>query len=170
MGTEIRAARPEEKDRVWAIFSRVIAAGDSYVFEPDSPIDVFETGWWGYHPFVAVIDQEVAGTFILRPNYRGLGSHVANAGFMVHPDFQGRGVGRAMGTACLQEARKQGYASIQFNMVVSTNEPAIRLWTSLGFQISGTLPRVFQHSRFGLVDAYVMNRDLSEIELGGKEG
>jgi GNAT superfamily N-acetyltransferase len=168
--TEIRAARPEEKDRVWDIFSRVIAAGESYVFEPDSAIDVFETGWWGYDPFVAVIDREVAGTFILRPNYRGLGSHVANAGFMVHPDFQGRGVGRAMGTACLREARKQGYASMQFNMVVSTNEPAVRLWKSLGFQISGTLPKVFRHSRFGLVDAYVMNRDLSDIELGGKEG
>ena len=163
METVIRAARPEEKNRVWEIFSLVIATGDTYVFEPGSPLEVFEAGWWKYDPFVAVNDQGLGGTFILRPNYSGLGSHVANAGFMVHPNVQGRGLGRAMGRACLLEARKRGFLSMQFNMVISTNEPAVTLWKSLGFQISGTLPKVFRHSRLGLVDAYVMNRDLSDI-------
>ena len=51
---------------------------------------------------------------------------------------------------------------MQFNFVVSTNEPAVRLWQQLGFEIVGTLPGVFRHPEKGLVDAYVMFRSLTE--------
>ena len=49
---------------------------------------------------------------------------------------------------------------MQFNFVVSTNERAVRLWQSLGFEIVGRLPRAFEHPRLGLVDALVMFRAL----------
>ena len=49
---------------------------------------------------------------------------------------------------------------MQFNFVVSTNERAVRLWQSLGFEVVGRLPRVFQHPVHGDVDALVMYRAL----------
>jgi ribosomal protein S18 acetylase RimI-like enzyme len=45
---------------------------------------------------------------------------------------------------------------MQFNFVVSTNERAVRLWQSLGFEIVGRLPLAFRHPSLGYVDALVM--------------
>ena len=49
---------------------------------------------------------------------------------------------------------------MQFNFVVSTNDRAIRLWESLGFEIVGHLPLAFRHPTSGYVDALVMFRHL----------
>ena len=114
----------------------------------------------GISAFVAEDDGLVIGMYKLIPNRIGRGSHVANASFMVDPDAQGRGAGRALGEHCLDEARRQGFDAMQFNFVVSTNEPAVRLWQQLGFKIVGTLPGAFQHPTKGYVDVYVMYRSL----------
>ena len=79
---------------------------------------------------------------------------------MVDPECQGRGIGKAMGLHCLDEARRDGYLAMQFNFVVSTNTPAVKLWQQLGFEIVGTLPKAFRHAELGLVDANVMYRFL----------
>jgi len=50
---------------------------------------------------------------------------------------------------------------MQFNFVVSTNAPAIRLWQHLGFKVVGTLPAAFRHPQNGYVDAYAMFRPLT---------
>ena len=60
----------------------------------------------------------------------------------------------------LEEARKAGFLAMQFNLVVSTNEPAVRLWKKMGFAIVGTLPKAFRHPTLGLVDAFIMHRFL----------
>jgi L-amino acid N-acyltransferase YncA len=112
-------------------------------------------------PAVDAPDHRVVGTYILRPNQSGGGSHVANAAFMVANEARGQGVGRAMGEHCLSEARRLGFRAIQFNFVVSTNESAIRLWRELGFEIVGTLPGAFRHPEKGYVDVYVMFQSLS---------
>ena len=100
----------------------------------------------------------MVGTYILKPNQPALGSHVANAAFMVSPAARGSGVGRRMGEHCVAEAHRLGFRAMQFNFVVSTNEWAVQLWQRLGFQIVGTLPGAFRHSQRGFVDAYVMFR------------
>ena len=51
---------------------------------------------------------------------------------------------------------------MQFNFVVSTNEPAVVLWKKLGFEIIGTVPNAFDHPTRGFVDTYVMYRSLDE--------
>jgi ribosomal protein S18 acetylase RimI-like enzyme len=106
------------------------------------------------------VRRHVVGTYILRANQPGSGSHVANAAFMVAPRVRGLGVGRKMGEHCLNEARERGFRAMQFNFVVSTNEAAIRLWKQLGFEIVGTLPGAFRHPQKGYVDVYVMVRSL----------
>jgi L-amino acid N-acyltransferase YncA len=158
----IREASELDRDAVWAIFHAVVAAGDTYVFDPDTPRDQALAYWFhaGTRTYVAESDGQVVGTYILKPNQPGLGSHVANVAFMVSTAARGLGVGRAMGEHCLREARRLGHRAMQFNFVVSTNRMAVRLWEQLGFKIVGTLPGAFRHRTLGFVDAFVMFRSL----------
>jgi GNAT superfamily N-acetyltransferase len=152
--------------RCGRFFQDVIRGGDTYVFAPDTPEPDGLAYWFGpaIRSFAATdrtgVESAVIGMFKIVPNYRDLGSHVSNASFMVSPRAQGQGVGRAMGLAALAEARKLGVKAMQFNFVVSTNEPAVKLWRSLDFEAVGTLPKAYRHRTLGFVDAYVMYRYL----------
>jgi ribosomal protein S18 acetylase RimI-like enzyme len=57
-----------------------------------------------------------------------------------------------------------GFRAMQFNLVVSTNERAVRLWQRLGFATVGTLPGAFRHRELGFVDAFVMFKTLIRDE------
>jgi len=160
---QIRQATAVDGDAIWGIFHAVVVHGDTYTFDPEISRDEALAYWLdpSNRCYVAEREGNVVGTYILRRNQPGLGSHVANAAFMVSPEVQGLGVGRAMGEHSLSEARRLGFRAMQFNFVVSTNESAVRLWHQLRFKIVGTLPGVFHHSQKGFVDAYVMFRSLT---------
>jgi ribosomal protein S18 acetylase RimI-like enzyme len=118
--------------------------------------------WFAPHHevFVAIDDSQVLGTYFLQPNHQGGGSHVANCGYITAPSARGRGVARAMCAHSLDRARERGFRAMQFNFVVSTNESAVHLWRSFGFEAVGRLPGAFQHPNQGFVDALVMYRSL----------
>ena len=160
---KLRPAAASDSDSIWTIFKAVVARGDTYVFDPDISRDEALAYW--LHPrarcYVAEREGVVLGTYVLKPNQPGLGAHVANAAFMVAPTTQGSGLGRVMAEHCLAEARRLGFRAMQFNFVVSTNERAIRLWRTMGFEVVGTLPGAFKHTEKGYVDAYVMFRSLA---------
>ena len=159
---QIRRAINADRDAIWNVFHEIIAAGDTYAFDPQMPREEALAYWFraDTHTYVAEEDGAVVGTYILRPNQSGPGSHVANAAFMVARDAEGAGVGRRMAEHCLSEARRMGFRGMQFNFVISTNTRAIHLWNQLGFEIAGTLPGAFRHSEKGYVDVYVMFRSL----------
>jgi len=162
---QIRRARKNDRDAIWRIFQAVVARGDTYVFDPHIS-RAKALGYWFSQErrcYVAVSDERIVGTYILNPNQPALGSHVANAGFMVAPSAQGRGIGRAMAEHCLREAERLGFRAMQFNFVVATNKPALQLWKALGFRIVGTLPGAFRHIRRGFIDVYVMYRQLKAV-------
>jgi len=110
--------------------------------------------------FVAVEDGNFLGTYYMRPNQAGGGKHVCNCGYMTAENAGGRGVARSMCEHSLSHARASGYRAMQFNFVVSTNQRAVRLWQSLGFDIIGRLPEAFEHPQRGYVDALVMYQPL----------
>ena len=120
------------------------------------------TSWGasGNEVFVAEDGGRIVGTYYLRANNRGGGSHVANCGYIVAANASRRGVARAMCVHSLERARRRGFTAMQFNFVISSNERAVRLWQDCGFAIVGTLPGAFAHPIRGLVDAYVMYRSL----------
>jgi L-amino acid N-acyltransferase YncA len=155
---KIRAAAEADRAAIWKIFREVVAAGDTYAIDPGISREEALAYWFSADARTYVADSKVGivGTYILRPNQSGGGSHVANAAFMVAPEARGQGIGRAMGEHCLSEARRLGFRAMQFNFVVSTNESAVRLWQQLGFKIVGTLPGAFCHPKNGYVDVYVM--------------
>ena len=160
---KIRPATDADRDAIWNIFHEVVAAGNTYALDPNISREDALAYWFapGTHTYVA--EQPtigVAGTYILRPNQSGGGSHVANAGFMVSASDREQGLGRAMAEHCLSEARRLGFRAMQFNYVISTNTAAIRLWQDLGFEIVGTLASAFRHPDKGYVDVYVMYRSL----------
>jgi len=158
----IRKARESDFDAIWYIFHQVAQQATTYTYNPETTREEAHSIWMSgdVTTYVACLEDEVVGTYILKPNQPCLGSHVANAGYMVKADGQGKGVGRAMCEHSLEEARRAGFLAMQFNMVVSTNESAVALWQKLGFSIVGTIPKAFKHREFGLVDAYVMHRFL----------
>ena len=159
---KIRRALDSDFDAIWPLFREVIEAGDSYVYDPQTTKEQARAIWMADEvtTYVACVGERIVGTYILKPNQQGRGSHVANAGYMVSRQASGQGIGRAMCEHSLLEARQAGFTAMQFNMVVSTNEAAVALWKKLGFSIVGTLPKAFRHKRLGLVDAYVMHRFL----------
>ena len=161
---KIRSATTKDHAAIWNIFHEIIAAGDTYAFDPQMPREEALAYWFraDTHTYIAEENDSVVGTYILRPNQSGPGSHVANAAFMVARDAEGAGVGRRMAEHCLTEARRMGFRAMQFNFVISTNTRAIHLWDQLGFKIVGTLPGAFRHPEKGFVDVYVMYRSLLE--------
>jgi L-amino acid N-acyltransferase YncA len=158
----IRRATAADAAAIWRIFQAVVAPGDTYAFTGETTEAEAVAYFLGpsITAFVAEEDGRVVGMYKLIPNRIGRGAHVSNASFMVDPAAHGRGIGRALGEHCLDEARRQGYAAMQFNFVVSTNTAGVNLWKKLGFEIVGTLPAAFDHATLGRVDAYVMHKFL----------
>jgi ribosomal protein S18 acetylase RimI-like enzyme len=159
---KIRAAQAGDHDPIWSVLEPVMRAGETYLLARDaSREDVL--GFWfagGHEVFVAEEGGVVVGTYFLRANQGGGGSHVANCGYVTATTATGRGVASAMCTHSLEHARTRGFRAMQYNFVVSTNERAVRLWKKHGFRIVGQLPEAFLHPHAGYVDAYVMYREL----------
>ncbi|MFN8348972.1 MAG: N-acetyltransferase [Spirosomataceae bacterium] len=158
MTLTIRQAQFSDQEAVWEIIAPVIRAGDTYMHAPDSSREKMLTLWFNTdkYTYVAEWEGKTVGTFFLKANQPDLGSHVVNAGYMVHPDFRGRGIAEQLCRFSLTEAKRLGFKAMQFNCVIATNEVAVRLWQKCGFSIIGTLPKAYQHQTLGLVDAHVM--------------
>lgn len=158
----IRPASRADDDALWAILEPVIRAGETYTLPREMTRDQGLAYWFedGHEVFAAEEDGRVVGTYFLRANQAGGGSHVANCGYMTAREATGRGVARAMCSHSLEVARERGFRAMQFNFVVATNKRAVRLWQAMGFEIAGRLPGAFLHPSLGFVDALVMFRSL----------
>jgi ribosomal protein S18 acetylase RimI-like enzyme len=158
----IRKAEAGDAAAIAAIILPVIREGATYTLDPDLSEAEALAYWMGpeKETFVAEDNGVVLGTYYMRPNQAGGGRHVCNCGYMTHAAATGRGIARRMCEHSLRHARSRGYGAMQFNFVVSTNERAVTLWQSLGFQIVGRLPGAFRHPTDGYVDAFVMYQRL----------
>jgi GNAT superfamily N-acetyltransferase len=158
----IRSAQAEDFEEIWAIFRAVVAAGDTYAYAAETTMAEAHRIWMEPPTvaFVAERSGRIVGTYALRPNQPGLGNHVANCGYMTHPDARGHGIGAALCAHSLQAARERGYTAMQFNYVVASNEGAVRLWQKHGFAIVGRVPGAFRHCTLGPVEVLIMHRPL----------
>lgn len=154
----IREATPADFDAIWPIFRAIVAAGETYGYARDTSREDAERLWMDQprRTFVCEADGRIVGTYFLKSNQGGPGSHVCNCGYMVDATARGQGIATAMCEHSQRIARDLGYKAMQFNFVASTNEAAVTLWQRLGFAIAGRLPGAFAHPARGYVDAYVM--------------
>ena len=162
MNVLIRLATKDDAAAIWAIIGPTIRAGETYALSRDMSEADALAYWMGTdrETFVAEDQGRIVGTYYLRANRAGGGDHVANCGYMTHAEARGKGVARAMCAHSLGRARVRGFRAMQFNFVVSSNEAAVRLWHSMGFEIAGRIPGAFHHPSLGYVDALVMFRAL----------
>jgi L-amino acid N-acyltransferase YncA len=158
----IRPAGSADANAIWAILEPTIRAGETYTLPRDMERDDALAYWFSavHTVFVAEQDGEVLGSYYVRANQKGGGAHVCNCGYMTAAWASGRGVATAMCEHSLEHARSQGFRAMQFNFVVSSNQPAIHLWQKLGFAIVGRLPEAFLHPVLGYVDGLVLYRTL----------
>ena len=158
----IHTATDSDRDAIWAILEPMIRSGETYTLPRDMNKQQAREYWFAAdkETFVWKENAEVLGTYFLKANQQGGGAHVANCGYVTAPAAQGRGIARQMCLHSLERARERGFRAMQFNFVVSTNERAIKLWTTLGFDIVGRLPLAFKHPTLGFVDALIMYRQL----------
>ncbi len=159
--TELKAA--QHWDKVWSFMKPVFEAGDSY----PNAVDISKSdalAYWtapGKKTFVAINKSgQIVGIYYIRPNQPPLGAHICNCGYVVDTNFRGQGIATRMCEHSQDYARKAGYRGMQYNLVVSTNTGAVRLWQSLGFDIIGTVPEAFKHKMQGYVDAHIMFKSL----------
>ena len=159
---QIREAAADDWPRIWPFWHRIVAAGETYAWDPDISEEAARVLWMSPAKRVYVVEDDtgaVVASAYVTANYGGPAAHVANAGFMVDPDRSGRGFGRALAEHILAAARADGFDAMVFNAVVETN-PAVKLWLSLGFTILGTVPDAYEHPRYGRVGLHVMHRAL----------
>ncbi|WP_091343738.1 GNAT family N-acetyltransferase [Alkalimonas amylolytica] len=159
----IRLATHDDFEQIWPIFHAIAAAGETYAFARDISKEEARQLWLltPRKTFVAEEEGQILGTYYLKTNQAGPGSHVCNCGYMVAETARGRGLATAMCEHSQQQAKALGYQAMQFNFVASSNEGAIRLWQQLGFAIVGRLPQAFNHPSLGLLDALVMYKWLT---------
>jgi ribosomal protein S18 acetylase RimI-like enzyme len=158
----IRPARSDDHAALWAVLEPVIRAGETFALPRDMTPDAALAFWMapGTDVFVTEDAGAIVGSYFVRANQRGGGAHVANAGYVTAIGSTGRGIARAMCAHSIEHARARGFRAMQYNIVVSTNERAVRLWQAMGFTIVGRLPGAFAHPTHGDVDAFVMYRTL----------
>ncbi|MCU1235404.1 MAG: GCN5-related N-acetyltransferase [Candidatus Solibacter sp.] len=160
----VRPAVLADRDAIWSILEPTIRAGETYTLPRDLTQSQALDYWFspGHEVFVVEDNGHLVGTYYLRANQQGGGSHIANCGYMTARQASGRGIARLMCAHSLERARERGFRAIQFNFVVSSNQRAVRIWQSFGFEIVGRLPGAFLHPTLGYVDAFVMLRHLHE--------
>lgn len=156
---KIRPFEDRDWPATWRIIEPVFRSGETYPFSPDITEGEARQAWVvvPLATFVAVAkNNEVVGSYYIKPNQPALGAHVCNCGYIVSEHARGKGIASAMCEHSQREAMSRGFRAMQFNLVVSTNVEAVHLWKKHGFKVIGTLPKAFRHQQFGFVDAFVM--------------
>ncbi len=158
----IRPATPDDFIQMLPIFREVVTGGDTYAFETDTSNEDAYAYWFGkgVKSFVYETQGHILGFYKIIANQRGPGNHIANASFMIASNARHQGLGKKLGQDCLRHAKEMGFRALQFNFVISSNEPAVRLWKSLGFREIGRIPQGFRHKILGYVDALILFREL----------
>ena len=148
------------------LYKVIVAEGSSYPHQRCPDRDEF-LGYWfrGKSTVVAypkdrALHQGLLGAFYLKPNWPGRARHVANAGFIVTPEWRSRGLGWLLGAVMLEYAKSLGYRSVIFNLVFSENATALRLWRKLGFSELGVIPAAVRKDDGSYQDAVIMFKSL----------
>ena len=161
---EIRQFQKSDWPQLWAMIEPVFRAGETYPYSPDISEQEAQQNWieTPQETWVAIENDEILGSYYIKPNQPGLGAHVCNCGYIVSEKARGKGIAASMCQHSQKQAVKLGFRAMQYNLVVATNEGAIALWKKLGFQVVGTLLNAFNSRKDGFVDALVMYKELSQ--------
>ena len=154
----------DQYENVASMLRENIADEAWFTLRGDASDDEVKAYWFGgldNEFWVLEEADQILGAFYQRCNQFGLGSHVANGGYVVASEAKNRGIGRKLGVKSIERARERGFRGIQFNFVVAPNTVAVKLWRSLGFVTIGTIPGGYHYKQTRYDDAYIMFKDLT---------
>lgn len=103
-----------------------------------------------------LLNDEIAGFYILHPNNIGRCSHIANASYAIHKNYRGRKLAEPLVRRSIEQAKELGFKGMQFNAVVVANISAIHTYEKIGFKIIGTIPNGFRLKDGTYSDMHVM--------------
>jgi ribosomal protein S18 acetylase RimI-like enzyme len=160
----IREATDIDFDAIWPVFHEIASSGETYAYDRDTSKEQAHKLWMQLprKTYVAQEDGRILGTYYIKTNQAGPGNHVCNCGYMVSSNARGQGLATAMCEHSQEVARQLAYKAMQFNFVAESNAGAVRLWSKLGFETVGRLPKAFNHPKQGYVAALVMYKWLDE--------
>lgn len=141
----IRAIELKDIKEVTAIWNESVDAADCFM---DEKI-ISEKELWDLfneqtETIIIEIEEKIVGFHFIHPNLIGRCSHIANAAYAVSRDMRGKGIGQALVLDSIKRSKKHGFLGMQFNAVVNTNTPAIKLYLKHGFRVIGTVPNGFR--------------------------
>jgi RimJ/RimL family protein N-acetyltransferase len=105
---------------------------------------------------VAEWEGKIIGLLFFMPNTKKKNCHTGEFGVNVHPHFQAVGVGRRLIESLLQWARDNSRIEKVYLHVFATNQPAIKLYRSLGFVEEGRHINAIKQSNGIYVDVLQM--------------
>lgn len=85
--------------------------------------------------------------------------HRCDIAIALYQKYCGLGIGKIMLSTLLEKAKECGYEQAELE-VVTTNEPAIHLYKSLGFETYGTRPHGMKYKDGTYADMHLMVREL----------
>ena len=150
------------------LYRMIVEEGTSYPHDRFPDQDAFMDYWFrGKSTVAAYVPGRagaagMVGAFYLKPNWPGRARQVANAGFIVAPDWRNKGLGWLLGATMLAYAKQLGYRSVIFNLVFSENVGARHLWDKLGFKALGVIPGAVRKNDGTYQDSIIMFRSLLE--------
>lgn len=164
LGEQFILTRFAQKDEqpLYEIFKEVVDSGVEFPYESNS-IQEFHRQFFAPGSEVYVChasDGEVVGGFTLSANFPGRSRHIANAAYMIKSSYRGQGIGTWLVKASLKIAKTLGFRAMQFNMVLSGNEAANKLYAKLGFQTIGTVPEAVRNPDGSYQDGHILYRKL----------
>ncbi|ARN73977.1 GNAT family N-acetyltransferase [Oceanicoccus sagamiensis] len=162
----IREATQADWPAIWPIFHDIVSTGDTYAYKVDTTKEQAEAIWLSAPRKTYVVEEggAILGTYYIKTNQSGPGSHICNCGYMVSSAARGKGLATSMCEHSQTIALELGYKGMQFNFVASSNKGAISLWNKQGFKTVGRLPGAFNHPVEGYIDALVMFKWLEQPE------
>lgn len=107
---------------------------------------------------------EVEGVHVGNCSVSSLGNclrykHRCSMAIALYQEYCGLGIGKQMMRTALDVAKKCGYEQAELE-VVTTNEPAIHLYQSLGFEIYGEQKHSMKYKDGSYADEYLMMKKL----------
>ena len=146
MELQITACSPADLPEAVAVWNQVVEAGLAF---PQTELLTTETGaeFFGQQSFTGVARDssgELVGLYILHPNNVGRCGHICNASYAVRADRRGQHIGEALVRHCMAKGKELGFRILQFNAVVRSNVPDLRLYERLGFVQLGVIPGGFR--------------------------
>ena len=114
---------------------------------------------------VLLVDDQIAGYYLIKANDEGRASHVANGTYAVNKAFRGQGLINDLVAKSIETAKARDFRGIQFNAVVAENKAAVHTYEEFGFEIVGTIPGDFQVKDGRYVDMHIMYLVLTNTNL-----